>query len=47
MLQIYMEIKVNTTMRLEGMSLTEHDQDIKCRCLEGETTFDIERKKIL
>lgn len=38
---------VDATMRLEGMPLTVDDKDMLCRCLEGESSFEEERTKIL
>lgn len=39
--------EVNATMRLEGMPLTDSDKDMLRRCLEGDTTFEQERHRIL
>lgn len=33
-------------MRLEGMPLTANDMEMLRRCLEGESSFDIERRRI-
>lgn len=39
--------EVNATMRLEGMPLTVDDKEMIRRCLEGESSFDVERQRIL
>lgn len=38
---------VDATMRLEGMPLTVDDKEMLRRCLEGESSFEKERAKIL
>lgn len=38
---------VNATMRLEGLPLTKDEKEMLRRCLEGESSFEIERTKIL
>lgn len=38
---------VDATMRLEGMPLTVDDKKMLCCCLEGESSFEEERAKIL
>lgn len=38
--------EVNATMRLEGMPLTADDKEMIRRCLEGESSFDVERQRI-
>ena len=38
---------VDATMRLEGMPLTVDDKEMLHRCLEGESSFEEERVKIL
>lgn len=39
--------EVNTNMSLEGMPLTDEDKEVIRKCLEGESTFEKERKKLL
>lgn len=38
--------EVNATMRLEGMPLTADDMEMLRRCLEKESSFDVERQRI-
>lgn len=38
---------VNATMRLEGLPLTNDEKEMLRRCLEGKSSFEIERTKIL
>lgn len=38
--------EVDATMRLEGMPLTADDMEMLRRCLDGESSFDVERQRI-
>ncbi|WP_455684235.1 hypothetical protein [Thomasclavelia sp.] len=38
--------EVDATMRLEGMPLTADDMEMLRRCLDGESSFDVERERI-
>lgn len=39
--------RVNATMALEGMPLTEEIKEKLRKCIEGESTTEIERQKII
>lgn len=39
--------EIDGTMKLEGMPLTDEDKEILRKCFEGESTFEIERQKVL
>lgn len=46
--EINMIIKhVDGTMAIEGVSLTDENKQIAYNCLNGKSTFEEERKKIL
>lgn len=39
--------KINGTMAMEGMPLTFEDKERLRKCIEGESTIEIEKKRIL
>ena len=39
--------RINGTMTIEGMPLTDQIKEKLRKCIEGESTTDIEREKIL
>lgn len=39
--------EIDGTMKLEGMPLTDEDKEILRKCFEGESTFEIEREKVI
>lgn len=39
--------KVNGTMAMEGMPLTHEDKERLRKCIEGESTIELEKQKII